>query len=342
VTQPSSAGAPAPSDVAVRRFEAVDEPAVLELLEHVFGGWPAPGRGDASEHFGWKHRQSPFGPSVMSVAEVDGAVAGFHALMRWRLHAGDRVVHAVRGTDIAVRPEFRGRGVAGAMVTASLARRPPETEVGFSNPNGMSAPVSIRLGRRPVGPFRFLVRPRRPLRLLAGPLRRCAAIPDVDAAPAAEALADAELAAWIETLPRSGNRLASARDLEYLRWRYGARPGYWAVRTGPVGDPSGLAVFGLAARGTRWAQVICELLVGEGDAQTARDLVRRTLGATAADFATCLPAPGSAAAGAAIRRGFFPSRHRHAIHVNPIVEGTGPDPTERGSWALSCGDLELL
>jgi hypothetical protein len=95
----------------------------------VFEGWPRqlPGA-DPAAFFRWKHLESPFGPSVMVVAEADGAVIG--------------------------------RGVAGALIRAATASIADGYAFAFSNPNGMSDPMLVKLGRRPVGPFEVLVRPR--------------------------------------------------------------------------------------------------------------------------------------------------------------------------------------
>jgi GNAT superfamily N-acetyltransferase len=326
----------APTGVTVRAFEAADEPLVLDLLRDVFGRWPDAGQGDAAGFFRWKHLENPFGPSVLFVTEVEGAMVGFQALLRWQLRVDGRVVHAVRGADVAVRPEVRRRGVAGAMVAATNAGRPAVTQVGFSNPNGMSRPMLEKLGRREVGPFRFMGRPRQPLRLLVPALRRDGERPAVDAPPAAGVLTD-DLGPSLAALGRVPGRLATNATLQFLRWRYGARPGYWAVRT-----DAGLAIFRLVRRGGMWVQVLSELLVAEGDARGAGRLLRAALATTSADYATCNPPPGSTAAGAALRHGFVRSIHRHAIHVNPIDQEARPNLVDRRSWALSCGDFELM
>jgi hypothetical protein len=73
-----------PPAFAVRPFVPEDAPAVVDLLTSVFATWPRQLRGaDPAAAFRWKHLESPFGPSVMVVAEADGAVIGFEALLRW-------------------------------------------------------------------------------------------------------------------------------------------------------------------------------------------------------------------------------------------------------------------
>jgi GNAT superfamily N-acetyltransferase len=149
----------------------------------VFEGWPRqlPGA-DPAAAFRWKHLESPFGPSLMVVAEAGGALIGFEALLRWPFATGAGTVATVRGVDIAVDPAHRGRGVAGALIRAATATIDGTAALTFSNPNAASDPMLVRLGRRPVGPFEVLVRPKRPLRLLRR--RRSAARP---AAPAVAA-----------------------------------------------------------------------------------------------------------------------------------------------------------
>ncbi|HEY2570920.1 MAG TPA: hypothetical protein VGI27_05580, partial [Solirubrobacteraceae bacterium] len=70
----------------MRDFADEDEPRVLELLQDAFGAWPRGWDGvQPAEFFRWKHHASPFGRSTMLVAELDGELAGFIALMPWRL-----------------------------------------------------------------------------------------------------------------------------------------------------------------------------------------------------------------------------------------------------------------
>ncbi len=92
----------------VRHFRDEDEPQVLELLRAALGTGPIGGR--TPELFAWKHRDGPFGPSLMLVAEQGERIVGFRAFMRWRFRAGDRTLAAVRAVDTATHPDHQRTG----------------------------------------------------------------------------------------------------------------------------------------------------------------------------------------------------------------------------------------
>jgi GNAT superfamily N-acetyltransferase len=81
------------------------------VLEAAFGGWPADLDADPVEHFRRKHLASPLGPSLAFLAEVDGLAVGFAAWMPCVFIVGTRLVRALPGVDLGVRPDFRRRGL---------------------------------------------------------------------------------------------------------------------------------------------------------------------------------------------------------------------------------------
>lgn len=311
----------------------------------VFEGWPRqlPGA-DPAAFFRWKHLESPFGPSVMVVAEADGAVIGFEALIRWPVTSGGRTVVGARGVDIAVHPAHRGRGVAGALIRAATASIADGYAFAFSNPNGMSDPMLVKLGRRPVGPFEVLVRPRRPLRVLRAARRPATPGPPAIAAePAREALGDtAELAALLASVHGAGGRFATALDPAYLRWRYGSVGDYRAIRVRHGGRLRGLAILRVVRRGPLWALAVCEVLAADDDARVLRELLRAAPAAAPVDYAVTHFPRASAARRAATRAGYIRSTRGPRLLVNQLDHDIAPDPTDTASWALSYGDLELL
>jgi predicted N-acetyltransferase YhbS len=135
--------------VAVRAFQAEDEPGVLEVLRAAFGQWPRDIESSAaSEFFRWKHSASPFGRSRLLVAEADGALIGCHAYMPWRLDTGKRVLCTMRGVDLAVHPSYRRLGVSMAMRAA--ASFPDDVAFMWSNPNKENRPGALKAGMRTV------------------------------------------------------------------------------------------------------------------------------------------------------------------------------------------------
>jgi GNAT superfamily N-acetyltransferase len=328
--------------VAIRPFAADDEAGVLELLDKALGGGPAGRR--PPDFFRWKHAASPFGPSLLLVAEADGQLVGLRAFMRWRFAAGPAVLEAVRAVDTATHPDFQGMGIFSQLTRAALEAMDGQVDLVFNTPNGKSGPGYLKLGWREVGKVPVAIRARRPLRVLLAGRARSRPAPAVTAVPAADALADeAALAALLAREPSPRGRLATPRTPGYLRWRYGAAPllGYRAVTEERGGELTGLALFRVRPRGRLWESTVAEVLAG-GDPATARRLLRRVARAAPVDHLTLHAPAGTPLAAAARRAGYLPSPAGILLVANPRTAGLEPDPTRLDAWALSLGDLEVF
>jgi hypothetical protein len=176
----------------------------------------------------------------------------------------------------------------------------------------------VKLGRRPVGPFEVLVRPRRPLRLLRARSSVAASV-----APAATAGPPAIAA---ETAPEA---LADTAALRAIRVRH-------------AGRLRGLAILRVVRRGPLWALAVCEVLAADDDAGVLRELLRQAPAVAPVDYAVSHFPRASAARRAAIRAGYVRSPRGPRLLVNPLAGDIDPDPTDTASWALSYGDLELI
>ena len=329
--------------IQVRPYASEDEAGVLELLQASLGGGPASHR--PSSFFRWKHLENPFGPSYMLVAEADGRLIGLRALMRWRFTGGGATIRAARAVDTATHPDFQGMGVFSRLTRAALEALAGEVDLIFNTPNGKSGPGYLKMGWREVGRVPVSVRVRRPLRLLRG-LRSPAEpgpAPPVPAVPAAQVLGRGDDVAWLLEREAATSRLATPRDLAYLRWRYGAAPllGYRAVAEERDGELAGVAIFRVRPRGRLWESTVSEVLAG-GDDRTAARLLRRVARAVPVDHLTFHAPAGSSLARAAVRSGFLRSPAGIGLVVNPLREGIHPDPTSLGAWALTLGDLEVF
>jgi GNAT superfamily N-acetyltransferase len=328
--------------VKVRAFEAKDEPRVLELLQAAFGRWPSDIEGVApSEFFRWKHGACPFGPSTLLVAETDGAVVGVHAHMPWRLRAGGQILSTMRRVDLAVHPSYRRLGVS--MAIRAAASFPEDIAFTWSNPNQQSRPGTHKAGLRTVGRLPRFVRPRGPLpdtvwRACAKRAKRSESL-RIEAKTAAEILGGgAHASLLLACMNQLSDRLATVKDLDYLRWRYGHFEEYRAVQTDADEGASGLAIFRPRRHGPFWVSHVCELFAERGDRPTARRLLRRVTDAAPADFINCSFSSRHQAA----LHGFVPYPGQTVLMAYPLQQNLVPDPTRRASWALSFGDLELL
>lgn len=109
----------APLDLTVRPFRDDDLPAVLELLQTTFGGWPkVPTPATPIDHLRWKLGDGRDGESFHFVAELEGRIVAFLLNHLWRVKVRDRELLALRGMDSAVRPEYQGRGIMSTMKPA--------------------------------------------------------------------------------------------------------------------------------------------------------------------------------------------------------------------------------
>ncbi|HEV7586048.1 MAG TPA: GNAT family N-acetyltransferase [Solirubrobacteraceae bacterium] len=324
--------------MVLRDFESEDEPAVLELLQISFGEWPREmTAADPAEFFRWKHLSCPFGHSTMYVAETGGRVVGFEARLPWRFTAGGDVLHASRGTDLAVHPSHRGKGISLALRRAAVFG--PEVAFTWSNPNRESMPGSLRFGRKLVGAVpRFVRSGGRPLATALRAVGQEWAAPaqlPIDAPPARDLLASGTPMPPPERRPDA--RISTVRDPEYLRWRY-AFEDYRAVRAQTRRGGEGVAIFRARRWGRLWGLDVCELIVEARDPRLTRSLLAKVRAAARADFVRC-SFPSRAAAA---RHGFVQYPGRTALMTTPLRGSIHPDPTSMASWALTGGDLELL
>jgi GNAT superfamily N-acetyltransferase len=336
--------------IDIRPYRELDEPAVLELLKVALGpgpvGWRTP------EFFRWKHEANPFGASFMLVAEADGRIVGLRAFMRWRFVAGDRVVRAVRAVDTATHPDFQRMGIFSRLTKQALEGLRGETDLVFNTPNSRSGPGYLKLGWDRVGRATVSAHVRRPIRFirrLRSAHRRAESAPrlpiPVNVEPAWESLADVDaLSALLDEASLPAGRLATPRNPDFLKWRYGEAPllDYRAVRERRGGHLEGLAIFRVRPRGTLWECSIADVIVREGDPRTTGRLLRRAAAAAPVDYVAIRLPSRWAAAEAATRSGYFPTPVGPTLVVNPISEGILPDPRKRRSWALSLGDLEVF
>jgi GNAT superfamily N-acetyltransferase len=327
--------------VTARRFDSDDEAGVLDVLRAVFGEWPRGIRGvSASEFFHWKHLDGPFGPSGMVVAEAAGKVVGFVAYMPWRFKAGGRTVQSVRGVDLAVHPAYRLRGVSVALRRESKI----SSDVSFiwTNPNVESRPGGRKVGRRPVRVLAQFVQLRPSVaRIVARVSAGRSQAPrhlSVEAEPAAAVIGDELFTPLLDHAGQAGDRLATAKTVDYLRWRYGRFDDYHAVRVESGGTPRGFAIFRCRLHGSYWVTHVCELLVEPVDTRAVHQLLDRVRHAAPTDIVRC----GFASRAQAASHGFFHYRARSLLATTPLHPNIVPDPTRGDSWALSVGDLELL
>jgi GNAT superfamily N-acetyltransferase len=337
--------------ITVRPYEDRDELAVLELLTASLGGGPAGRR--PVEFFRWKHVENPFGRSFLLLAEDGGRVVGLRAFMRWRFASAQGEVRAARAVDTATHPEYQGRGIFTRLTLAALDALRDEVDLIFNTPNEKSLPGYLKMGWEVLGTVPVWVGVRRPLRFARGvrSIREPSEAPPqmpVSAPTASEALEDS---VGVQSLLRPSDdlgadgRLATPRDVDFLRWRYGDVPllDYRAVRLVDGGRLLGLALFRARSRGPLTEASVADVVVAPGDAGSAARLLRAVGRTGRFDHVTGSFAPGTEAARGARRSAFLHSRRGATVVVNVRRPGIpGPDPRRLDAWRFTLGDLEVF
>lgn len=327
----TSRGASADAPLEVRRAEADDRSAIVDLCRRSLG-WDDAGR-DAA-FYAWKHDENPAGPSPEWIAVTPtGEIAGVRVFLRWRFSHEGRSLLGVRAVDTATDPAWRGQGVFTRLTLGALpGLRRDGVDFVFNTPNDQSRPGYLKMGWQAVGrvPVGVRLRPgaARYARSIRTPADRWGRITDVGMS-VPETLDQPEVGSLLERLdPRSG--IATEISLEWLRWRYRFMPlGYRAVLLNGRDLADGLVVFRLRNRGPLLECTVCEVLAPSG-ADVRRGL-RNLLKRTGADM--MLVAPGSVSAG-------VPSMPLGPMLTwRPICR---PGAPRIGDLSLTMGDLELF
>lgn len=95
-----------------REFQEDDKRAVEKLVESIFSGFLG------GKFWNWKYWKNPqFDSRLVAVAEVNGEVVGCnHWLLRELKYSGSVMGRAVLAADVAVSPDFRGKGIGSRLL----------------------------------------------------------------------------------------------------------------------------------------------------------------------------------------------------------------------------------
>jgi hypothetical protein len=319
--------------------EALDDVETSRMLDAIlesFGTWPPFDPGvPALDHLRWK-MSSPAGHMAAIVGEVGDEIACCQVCLSQQVRIGETLVSRVRSTDFAVRPEFRGRGVASALAAfkSRVLERPTLRLTESRAPEIRH--LSRKAGAQPLGnPVRALLLPLTASRArtveggawrsvrsrfenaaLVGTsrvrraLRRRRTV--IGPAGCAEIVVrrlarfDQRFAAFWDDARRAFD-VAVERSPEYLNWRYcDPRGGGWIVEA----CESGASVLGYSA----WRVVGERAILADLLALTNRlDVVGRLVDATVAQ---------AAPAGVASILCWLPARHpyRAVLHDRGFLD----------------------
>lgn len=312
----------------IREANAADVPAVLSLLRSAMDR----GGDDRFERlFRWKHLDNVFGISPAWVATDGDAVVAARYLMRWEWrHGGDRL-RAVRAVDTATDPGYQGRGLFTRLTRHALSELASGTDFVFNTPNDQSRPGYLKMGWVVVGRLRPSIVPCSVAGLGRALRARVPAahwsLESRAGVSAAEALADtATIDGLLEASPATGH-LETARDVEFLRWRYAAGPlTYRVVRTADA-----MAIVRVRARGRAREGVLADVLAP--DTRARAHVIRAVRRQLDADYLLGF--------GLGWRDRAVPLAGQGPVLTHRAL-GAGEDAPPLRSWAVTLGDIEVF
>jgi GNAT superfamily N-acetyltransferase len=118
-------------DLSFRFYKDRDELQIIELLSTVFGQWPSYDIGSSAiAHWKWKYLENPIHPGYVSLCEHENQIVGCLHSIPMNIKIGTSIYKSATGTDLAVHPDYRRRGIYGKMWKA-LATREKKTGIKF-------------------------------------------------------------------------------------------------------------------------------------------------------------------------------------------------------------------
>lgn len=343
------------SEIQLRDWQPRDEPALGALWREVFG------EARGGQTLSWIFRSAPAISSVRVVAEGGGRPIAHAGAVCLPFRVRGEGVRGAYSVGAMTAPACQGRGLyarLGRFLYERLEEQGIAFVAGFSNRRShrvMTGP----LGRTPVRPFPWCVRP-----LLPGldGLRGSSLGSDADGGPP-ETCGRAGVTGCDPGDPRLDGlwdrvapsvRVAAVRDAAFSTWRYRSHPRAryrcWIYQTG---DGRADAVLVLRILNLRRICVgfIMDLVADPEADDSASALVRVAASATRAAGGVALSAllPPSGAARRALRRAGF-VRVPEFLHPQVIrfsVRGLGrfrscPELADPSAWWLSWADTDIV
>jgi GNAT superfamily N-acetyltransferase len=255
------------SDAVIRTAGSNDKEGVLELLNNVFSPQQRGTFSRDERYWKWKFRESPFGESMVTVAELDHRIVGVDHLWPWELSLDGSVIRAAQPCDSAVHPGYRGQGIFTSMRVFGMERAAEQDiRILFNFPNANSLPVNRSLGWHYLGKIAWWVRIIRPVKVISGRLTGGQAEPMV---PGGQYALDPEMIDRVNSRYATGEGLIRIhRKPGFHAWRYGNHPyrSYGMVHYRGTGGET-IAIFTVNRKGNYSEMVIVDLVGSERNTQ---------------------------------------------------------------------------
>lgn len=143
------------NDIDIRCYESPDFAAVMRLVTVCYEGAAEP-----PEWWTWRYFGLSSSPSVIYIAVHAGDIVGMRPITLFRYTLENRPLTGAYFSAVMVHPEFRRKGIFGALVKASLeAVWAHNADFVTVMPNDLSYPGFMKLGWHDPGDRTLLLRP---------------------------------------------------------------------------------------------------------------------------------------------------------------------------------------
>ncbi len=244
----------------IRPARATDKDNILKLLNSVFENQQRSSTIRDDKYWNWKFMSSPFGESLLTVAEDNHEIVGVDNLWPWEFHYKSTLLKAYQPCDSVVHPLFRGRGLFKAMRLYGLeAARGNNPSFMFNFPNNQSINANLSLGWFKLGRIPWIVKPIRPFRIIRGMLDSKQTSPSSIGGGYHMDIERLEVLG--QEIPYHGNKIIPHRIKGYFSWRYQNHPSrQYGMISAHIGRKELAAIFTVNQSGSYREMFIVDLV----------------------------------------------------------------------------------
>ena len=280
----------------------------------------------------WKYISSPYGEASVHVIKLDGRVAAAGSLWPMMFQWQGRRLCAVQACDTVVHPDFRRRGLFGALINARKSRAAElDVDFIFNFPNANSLPGYMKAGWNFLGRVPWYVRVMNPVSLIRDRLNKGLSIA-MDLPHhycLTEAMADSLDASAIG----DQGGLSIDRPAGYWRWRFCQRPNrqYGVICTEEPCES--FAVFTLSRKPSGVIEmVVVDLIATRRSLSPLLRAILRCAREVGAAFVAMMN-PQAFPSATFYRHGFLPVREKNLVFL-PVNPELPREIGEIGRWDL--------
>ncbi len=203
--------------MVIREALKTDIPEIVSVLKKSLGEADLP---LSEEIWNYKHRENPFGASIVLVAEEEGKIAGVRAFMRWNWQTSNKIYSSLRAVDTVTHPDFQGRGIFKKLTlkAVDIAQNSNDHFI-FNTPNEKSRPGYIKMGWKSIGKLKVGLKPAWSSFYMLKKEQADYVIKKKASSVEIEALCEE----WNKML-REDKTTFTPKSLNYLTWRYEENP----------------------------------------------------------------------------------------------------------------------